>query len=176
MRKLTSKLRNRRRVLIRILRKRWMMVSNTRFQRTFLIMCPVDLTFAMTRSLVHLVVISVGCTRVVIQSSRVLSPSSQRHHSSGVTASMKHHLIHRQELSVPLLLGVKGRRCGSSKCKSITPPVLLCTYVDVDEPRTPPLSPLPRPPTPTCGSTHPPAFCTSVRPYSLARLLRQAGR
>jgi hypothetical protein len=30
------------------------MVSNTHFQRTFLIMCPVDLTIATTRSLVRL--------------------------------------------------------------------------------------------------------------------------
>jgi len=119
-----------------------MMVSNTHFQRTFLIMSPVDLTIATAKSLVRL-----------RRDDLVRLCESRDLDVEGTKPQLAEALLlwrdRQSEASSPSSAGTvrppsttrQARRRGSSKCKSITPPVLLRTHVHIDEPRTPPLSP-----------------------------------
>jgi mitogen-activated protein kinase kinase kinase 13 len=118
-----------------------MMVSNTHFQRIFLIMCPVDLTIATAKSLVRLR----RDDLVRLCESRDLDVEGTKPQLAEALLQWRDR---QSEASSPSSAGTvrppsttrQGRRRGSSKGKSITPPVLLRTHVHIDEPRTPPLS------------------------------------
>lgn len=119
------------------------MVSSTHFQRTFLIVCvcPVDLTIATAKSLVRL-----------RRDDLVRLCECRDLDAEGTKPQLAEALLQwrdrQSEASSPSSAGTVrppstarlGRRRGSSKGKSITPPVLLRTHVHIDEPRTPPLS------------------------------------
>ena len=108
------------------------MVSNTHFQRTFLIMCPVDLTIATTRSLVRLrrddLVRLCECRDLDVEGTKpqlaeALLQWRDRH-------GLKHHLLHRRELSVPLLLRVKAVAVGAARARvsvHLSSSVRMCT-------------------------------------------------
>ncbi len=104
-------------------------------------MCPVDLTIATTKSLVRL------------RRADLVRLCQSHLDVEGTKPQLAGALLQRRdcqsEASSPSSAGTvrppstsrPGRRCGSSKCKSITPPVLLRTHVHMDELCTPPLSP-----------------------------------
>jgi mitogen-activated protein kinase kinase kinase 13 len=104
-------------------------------------MCPVDLSLATTKSLVRLR----RDDLVRLCESRDLDVEGTKPQLAGTLLQRRDC---QSEASSPSSAGTvrppstsrPGRRHGSSKCKSITPPVLLRTHVHMNEPCTPPLS------------------------------------
>jgi mitogen-activated protein kinase kinase kinase 13 len=104
-------------------------------------MCPVDLTIATAKSLVRLR----RDDLVRLCESRDLDVDGTKPQLAEALLQWRDR---QSEASSPSSAGTvrppsttrQGRRRGSSKSKSITPPVLLRTHVHMDEPRTPPLS------------------------------------
>jgi mitogen-activated protein kinase kinase kinase 13 len=117
------------------------MVSRSLFRRTFLIKYPVDLTIATAKSLVRLR----RDDLVRLCETRDLDVEGTKPQLAEALLQWRDR---QSEASSPSSAGTirppsttrHCRRRGSSKSKSITPPVLFRTHVHTDEPRTPLLS------------------------------------